>query len=46
MDSVYAFPIVSQKEKAKVEFLNNSISEEMYISVEGMTEDKKMLVNE
>jgi len=32
--------------KAKVEFFNNSTCEEMYISVEGMTEDGKMLVNE
>ena len=32
--------------KAKVEFFNNSTCEEMYISVEGMTEDGKVLVNE
>ena len=32
--------------KAKVEFFNNSTCEEMYISVEGMTEDGKILVNE
>ena len=32
--------------KAKVEFFNNSTCEEMYISVEGMTEDGRMLVNE
>ncbi|MBO4430429.1 MAG: hypothetical protein J5790_03710, partial [Bacteroidaceae bacterium] len=31
--------------KAKVEFFNNSTCEEMYISVEGMTEDGKVLVN-
>ena len=32
--------------KAKVEFFNNSTCEEMYISVEGMTQDGKVLVNE
>ena len=32
--------------KAKVEFFNNSTCEEMYISVEGMTLDGKILVNE
>ena len=32
--------------KAKVEFFNNSTCEEMYISVEGMTSDGKILVNE
>ena len=32
--------------KAKVEFFNNSTCEEMYISVEGMTPDGKVLVNE
>ena len=32
--------------KAKVEFFNNSTCEEMYISVEGMTPDGKILVNE
>ena len=32
--------------KAKVAFFNNSTCEEMYISVEGMTEDGKVLVNE
>ena len=32
--------------KAHVEFFNNSTCEEMYISVEGMTEDGKVLVNE
>jgi len=32
--------------KAKVEFFNNSTCEEMYISVEGMTLDGKVLVNE
>ena len=32
--------------KAKVDFFNNSTCEEMYISVEGMTEDGKVLVNE
>ena len=32
--------------KAKVEFFNNSTCEEMYLSVEGMTEDGKVLVNE
>jgi len=32
--------------KAKVEFFNNSTCEEMYISVEGMTEDGQVLVNE
>ena len=32
--------------KAKVEFFNNSTCQEMYISVEGMTEDGKVLVNE
>ncbi|MBO7581574.1 MAG: hypothetical protein J6T38_08690 [Bacteroidaceae bacterium] len=32
--------------KAKVEFFNNSTCEEMHISVEGMTEDGKVLVNE
>ena len=32
--------------KAKVEFFNNSTCEEMYISVEGMPEDGKVLVNE
>jgi hypothetical protein len=32
--------------KAKVEFFNNSTCEEMYISVEGMTEDGLVLVNE
>ncbi|MBQ2298614.1 MAG: hypothetical protein II278_04475, partial [Bacteroidaceae bacterium] len=32
--------------RAKVEFFNNSTCEEMYISVEGMTEDGKVLVNE
>ena len=31
---------------SKVEFFNNSTCEEMYISVEGMTEDGKVLVNE
>ena len=32
--------------KAKVEFFNNSTCEEMYISVEGMTPDGKILINE
>ena len=32
--------------KAKVEFFNNSTCEEMYISVEGMTQDGKILINE
>ncbi len=32
--------------KAKVEFFNNSTCEEMYISVEGMTKDGKILINE
>ena len=32
--------------KAKVEFFNNSTCEEMYISVEGMTPDGKVLINE
>ena len=32
--------------KAKVEFFNNSTCEEMYISVEGMTKDGKVLINE
>ena len=32
--------------KAKVEFFNNSTCEEMYISVEGMTQNGKVLVNE
>ena len=32
--------------KAKVEFFNNSTCEEMYISVEGMTPDGRVLVNE
>ena len=32
--------------KAKVEFFNNSTCEEMYISVEGLTSDGKILVNE
>ena len=32
--------------RAKVEFFNNSTCQEMYISVEGMTEDGKVLVNE
>ena len=32
--------------KAKVEFFNNSTCEEMYISVEGMTPEGKVLVNE
>ncbi len=32
--------------KAKVEFFNNSTCEEMYISVEGMTSDGKILINE
>ena len=32
--------------KAKVEFFNNSTCEEMYISVEGMTQDGKVLINE
>ena len=32
--------------KAKVEFFNNSTCEEMYISVEGMTEDGKVLVSD
>ena len=32
--------------KAKVEFFNNSTCEEMYISVEGMTKDGRMLMNE
>jgi hypothetical protein len=29
-----------------VEFFNNSTCEEMYISVEGMTPDGKILINE
>ncbi|MBO4673520.1 MAG: hypothetical protein J5616_04145, partial [Bacteroidaceae bacterium] len=32
--------------KAKVEFFNNSTCQEMYISVEGITEDGRVLVNE
>ena len=32
--------------KAKVAFFNNSTCEEMYISVEGMTPDGKILINE
>ena len=36
----------NEQGKAKVEFFNNSTCEEMYISVEGMTEDGKVLVNE
>ena len=32
--------------KAKVEFFNNSTCEEMYISVEGMTPEGKVLVND
>ena len=38
--------ITDAQGKAKVEFFNNSTCEEMYISVEGMTEDGKILVNE
>ena len=38
--------ITDAQGKAKVEFFNNSTCEEMYISVEGMTEDGKVLVNE
>ncbi|MBQ3926779.1 MAG: hypothetical protein II706_07305, partial [Bacteroidaceae bacterium] len=38
--------ITDAQGKAKVEFFNNSTCEEMYISVEGMTSDGKILVNE
>ena len=38
--------ITDAQGKAKVEFFNNSTCEEMYISVEGMTPDGKVLVNE
>ncbi len=38
--------ITDAEGKAKVEFFNNSTCEEMYISVEGMTQDGKVLVNE
>ena len=38
--------ITDAQGKAKVEFFNNSTCEEMYISVEGMTLDGKILVNE
>ena len=38
--------ITDAQGKAKVEFFNNSTCEEMYISVEGMTPDGKILVNE
>ena len=34
------------KGKAKVEFFNNSTCKEMYLSVEGMTPDGKILINE
>ena len=46
--TIYWHPNITTNEqgKAKVEFFNNSTCEEMYISVEGMTEDGKMLVNE
>ena len=38
--------ITDAQGKAKVEFFNNATCEEMYISVEGMTSDGKILVNE
>ena len=38
--------ITDAQGKAKVEFFNNSTCEEMYISVEGMTPDGRVLVNE
>ena len=38
--------ITDAQGKAKVAFFNNSTCEEMYISVEGMTPDGKVLVNE
>ena len=38
--------ITDERGKAQVEFFNNSTCEEMYISVEGMTLDGKILVNE
>ena len=46
--TIYWQPDITTDEqgKAKVEFFNNSTCEEMYISVEGMTPDGKVLVNE
>ena len=38
--------ITDAQGKAKVEFFNNSTCEEMYISVEGITPEGKVLVNE
>jgi hypothetical protein len=38
--------ITDDEGKAKVEFFNNSSCKEMYISVEGMTPDGKVLVNQ
>lgn len=38
--------ITDAQGKAKVEFFNNSTCEEMYISVEGMTPEGKVLVND
>ena len=47
-DTLWWQPDITTDEqgKAKVEFFNNSTCEEMYISVEGMTSDGKILVNE
>ena len=39
-------PPMADFRRTKVEFFNNSTCEEMYISVEGMTQDGKVLVNE
>ena len=46
--TIYWQPDITTDEqgKAKVEFFNNSTCEEMYSSVEGMTPDGKVLVNE
>ena len=38
--------MTNEQGKAKVEFFNNSTCEEMYISVEGITPEGKVLVNE